>query len=197
MLGTIFVCQCCACTNHTNLALDPLPIGDTTASEDTMPTPDHLPRKRQDPEAEPYESKQDNPAGNKQEYPDSEIDDWDWDELEASPFKGATISIQPQKQSCPLVSKDWTHSGLTCEDNLNHAVGTLNTMSQPTPGSILERIALTPQQSFPEMGLIKAGTPVTIYTGGHAQIWKVSHTRPDTGTSTTLQQRERETVFIT
>jgi len=60
-------------------------------------------------------------------------------------------------------------------------------MSQLTPGSILERIALTPQQSFPEMGLITAGTPVTIYTGGHAQIWKVSHTRPDTGTCITLK----------
>ena len=60
-------------------------------------------------------------------------------------------------------------------------------MSQPTPGSILERIVLTPQQSFPEMGLITAGTPVTIYTGGHAQIWKISHSGPDSGSFVTLK----------
>jgi hypothetical protein len=94
----IFVCQCCACTNHTE-APDPLPIVDSTALEDTMSTPNHLPRERQDPDAETYDSKQGNSAGNIPEYPDSEIDDWNWDELEASPFRGATISIQPQKSS--------------------------------------------------------------------------------------------------
>ena len=60
-------------------------------------------------------------------------------------------------------------------------------MSQPPPGSILEKIALTPKQSFPEMGLITTGTTVTMYTGGHAQIWKVCHTRPGIGTSITLK----------
>ena len=39
-----------------------------------------------------HEPNQDNFAGNKQEYPESEIDDWDWDELEASPFKETTTS---------------------------------------------------------------------------------------------------------
>jgi len=34
-------------------------------------------------------------AGNTPEYPDSEIEDWNWDELEASPFKGVTIPIHP------------------------------------------------------------------------------------------------------
>jgi hypothetical protein len=163
-----------------------LPIVDSTALEDTMSTPNHLPRERQDPDAETYDSKQGNSAGNIPEYPDSEIDDWNWDELEASPFRGATISIQPQKSS-PLVSKDETKSGPTCEEYPNHAAGTLHTMSQPPPGSVLEGIALTPQQSLPEMGPITAGTPVTIYTGGHAQIWKISHSGPDSGPSATLK----------
>jgi len=167
----IFECQCCACTNHTGYAPDPLATADTTATVDTMLTPDHLPRKRQDPEELTHESNQDNSAGSKQEYPESEIDDWDWDELEASPSKGTTTSIQPQKQSSPLKSNNGTNRGPTCEDYLNHAAGTLNTMSQPPPGSILERIASTPRQSFPEMGQITTGTPVTMYTGGHAQIW--------------------------
>ena len=34
---------------------------------------------------------------------------------------------------------------------------------------------------------ITAGAPVTIYTGGHPQIWKISHTGPDSGTSVTLK----------
>jgi len=83
--NNIFECQCCACTNHTGYAPDPLVTADTTASVDTMLTPDHQPKKRQDPEELTHESNQDNSAGSKQEYPDSEIDDWDWDELETSP----------------------------------------------------------------------------------------------------------------
>ena len=34
-----FVCQCCACTNHTEQAPDPLPTVGTTALGDTLPTP--------------------------------------------------------------------------------------------------------------------------------------------------------------
>jgi len=59
-----------------------------------MLTPDHLTRKRQDPEELTHESNQDNFAGSKQEYPESEIDDWDWDELEAS-----LISFLPHTDS--------------------------------------------------------------------------------------------------
>jgi len=187
ILLDIFVCQCCACTNHTGQAPDPLPTVDTTALGDTLHISDPLRREREDPVAETCESKHDDSAANIPEYPDSEIDDWNWDELEASPFKGATISIQPQENTFPLVSKDGTNSGPTGEENPNHVAGTLHTMSHPPPGSILEGIALTPQQSFPEMRPITAGTPVTIYTGGHAQIWKISHSGPDSGPSVTLK----------
>jgi len=83
------------CTNHTGYTPDPLATADTTATVDTMLTSEHLPRKRQDPEELKHESNQDNSAGSKQEYPESEIDDWDWDELESSPSKGTTTSIQP------------------------------------------------------------------------------------------------------
>jgi len=71
----IFECQCCACTNHTGYAPDPLVTADTTASVDTMLTPEHQPRKRQDPEDLTHEFNQDNSASSKQEYPESEIDD--------------------------------------------------------------------------------------------------------------------------
>jgi len=187
-----------------------------------MLTPDHLPRKRQDPEEQKHESNQDNSAGSKQEYPESETDDWDWDELEASPSKGTTTSIQPQKQSSPEEQKHesnqdnsagskqgYTKSGIddwdwdeleaspskgttTSIQPLNHETDTLNTLSQPPLGSILETIALIPRQSFPGRGQITIGTPVTIYTGGDAQIWKACHIRPGIGTSITLKYEKCE-----
>ena len=184
----IFVCQCCACTNHTKQAPDPLPTLDTTTLGDTLHISDHPLRAKEDSVADTCESKHDDSAANIPENPKSEIDDWNWDELEASPSKGVTISIQPQENTLPLVSKDGTHIGPTGEGNPNHEAGTPHTLSLPPSGSILEGIALTPQQSFPEMRPIMAGTPVTMYTGGHAQIWKVSQTWPDSGTSVTLKQ---------
>jgi len=72
----IFVCQCCACTNHTEQAPGPLPTVDTTALGGTLSISDHLPREREDPDAETRESKKDDSAGNIPDYPDSEIDDW-------------------------------------------------------------------------------------------------------------------------
>jgi len=171
-----------------------LATADTTVVVDTMFTPDHLPRKRQDPEELKHESNQDNSAGSKQDYPESEIDDWDWDELEASPSKGTTTSIQPQKQSSPLKLNDGTTRGPKCADYLNHEADTLNTMSQPPLGSILEKIALIPRQPFPETGQITIGTPVTVYTGGDAQIWKVCNIRPGIGTSITLKYENSETT---
>jgi len=54
-----------------------LAAADTTVVEDTVSTPDHLPRKRQDIEELIHEPNQDNSAGSKQDYPESEIDDWD------------------------------------------------------------------------------------------------------------------------
>jgi len=164
-----------------------LPTVDTTTLGDTLHISDHPLRAREDPVADTCESKHDDSAANIPEYPDSEINDWNWDELEASPSKGVTISIQPQENTLPLVSKDGTHIGPTGEGNPNHEAGTPHTLSLPPSGSILEGIALTPQQSFPEMRSIMAGTPVTMYTGGHAQIWKVSQTWPDSGTSVTLK----------
>jgi hypothetical protein len=91
----IFKCECCACTDHAGNMPDPPATADTTAVEDTASITDHTPRKRQDLVMRNHETNQDNLARNKQEYPESEIDDWDWDELEASPFKGTNPSSQP------------------------------------------------------------------------------------------------------
>jgi len=190
----IFKCQCCACTNHTGNTPDPLATADTTVVEDTMSTPDHLPRKRQNPEELKHEPNQDNSAGSKQDYPALEIDDWDWDELEASPFKGTTTSIQPQIQLPPLRLTDGATRGPECKDDLNHEADTLNTMIQLPLCSILEKITLIPRQFFPETWQPTIGTPVTVYTGVNAQIWKVYHIRPGIGTSITLKHENSEMI---
>jgi len=200
----IFECQCCACTNHTGLAPDP-PIATvtivTTISGSPTPTTDHPPRESADPEARVQDdsatsgdSKRDAPKVNVPEYPDSEIDDWNWDELEASPSTGETIPTQSQLNTHPHVLKNGFDSGSILGENRSHAAATLHTMSHPLLGSLLEKIALTPQQSFPVMMPITAGTPITIYTGGHPQRWKASHVGLDSGTSVTL---EYENMVIT
>jgi len=83
----------------------PVETVDMTAIEDPVPTVDYTPRKRQDLEIAPisgHEPSQDHSASNKQDYPDSEMDDWDWDEMEASPFKETTTAIKR------LCSSDFT-----------------------------------------------------------------------------------------
>jgi len=90
----IFECECCACTNHTGTTINPPATVDMTVIDDTVLTVDHTPRERQDLETPGHEPNQDHSASNKQDYPESEMDDWDWDEMEASPFKGTTTSIK-------------------------------------------------------------------------------------------------------
>ena len=123
----IFVCQCCACTNHTGQAPDPLTTAATTTLGDTLLTSDYPLREREDPDAreredpatETCDSKHDDSAVSIPEYPDSEIDDWNWDELETSPSMGATIPTQPQKNTLPHVLKNGPDSGSTLEENLS------------------------------------------------------------------------------
>jgi len=66
----------------------PAETTDMTTIENPAPTVDYTPRKIQDIEIAPiscHESSQDCSARDMQDYPESEMDDWDWDELEASP----------------------------------------------------------------------------------------------------------------
>ena len=80
----IFKCECCACTNHTRYIPDPPATTETKPADETAPRTGHSPSIRQDLTKENQEPTQDILAGNKQEHSDSEIDAWDWDELEAS-----------------------------------------------------------------------------------------------------------------
>ena len=100
------MCQCCACTNHTGQASDPPITVVTTALGSTLPIADHPLKEIEDPEARvrddpatSCDSKRDDSDVNILEYPDSEIDDWNWDELEASPSKSVTIPTHSQNNT--------------------------------------------------------------------------------------------------
>jgi len=164
----IFECECCACTDHTGNMPDPPATADTTTVEDTVSIIDHTLRKRHDLEMRNHEPNQDNFARNKQEYPESEIDDWDWDELKASLFKGTTSSTQPPSKLPPLMIEGSTR-GPGHKYYLDHEANTLDTTSQLPLNSMLEKIASVPSQSFPETWQPTIGALVTVYTGGDAQ----------------------------
>ena len=130
-----------------------------------------------------HEPNQDNFARNKQEYPESEIDDWDWDELEASPFKGTTTPTQPPTKLPSLMINEGATRGPGHKDSPDHETDTLHTTSQLHLNSMLEKISSVPSQSFPDTWQPTIGAPVTVYTGGDAQKWRVAHIRQGIGTS--------------
>jgi len=188
----IFKCEYCACTNHTGNRPGPLATADTTAAEDTAPTTGHVPRKRQDLEMLYHEPNQDNLAGNKQEYQASEIDYWDWDELEASPFQGTTTSTQPPTKLLSLMINERATRGPGHIDYPDHVTDNLPTTSQMPLDSILDKIASVPSQSFSDARQPTIGASVTVYTEGDAQKWRVSHIRQSI--SITLQHNNSEMI---
>jgi hypothetical protein len=117
----IFEYECCACTNHTGNTTKPPETADRTARDDTVSRTDHTPRERQDLARPDH----DHSASNKQEYPESEMDDWDWDELEASPFKGTTSPIQPPTELLPSKNQG-AGGGIRQDDYPDQEVDTLD-----------------------------------------------------------------------
>ena len=89
---------------------------------------------RRDLEELKHVPNQDNSAGSKQEYPESEINDWDWDELEASPFKGTTNSTQPPINLAPLRANDGATRGPEYEEDPSHGADTLQKYEPTNPG---------------------------------------------------------------
>jgi len=59
---------------------------------------------------------------------------------------------------------------------------------------MFQKIASIPRQSFPETWQPTIGTPVTVYTGGDAQIWRVYHIRQGIGTSITIKHENSEMI---
>jgi len=127
----IFECQCCACTNHTGMTINtPVETTDMTTIEDPVPTAHYTPRKMQDLEIAPiswHESSQDRSARDKQDYTESEMDDWDWDELEASAFKETTTATKrPVKTPPPTESNHEVEGDNMKDDYFDHEVDNLD-----------------------------------------------------------------------
>jgi len=61
----IFVCENCACANHTGHIPDPPATTETNVEEETTPVTGHFPSKRQDLNMENHAPNQDNLVGNK------------------------------------------------------------------------------------------------------------------------------------
>jgi len=153
---------------------DPPAMTETKAADKTASRTGHSPSIRQDPTKENQEPTQDNLAG-KQEYPDSEIDAWDWDELEACPPTGTFQPIQ-SPTTPPLV---WGDEGTTRDPGHNgspgHETDSPHNMCPLPSNSMTQRMASVPDQSFPEPWQPMIGAPVTVYTGGDAHKWRLSH----------------------
>jgi len=63
-----------------------------------------------------------------------------------------------------------------------------------TINSMLERVASVPNQSLQDTWQPTIGAPVTVYTGGDAQKWRVSHIKQGIGTSITIKYEYSEMI---
>jgi len=99
---------------------------DTTATEGPVLTVEYAPRQRPDIENSGHDPSQTHSAINNQDYPDSEMDDWDWDALEASPLKGTTTATQPPTALPPPTVNHEEEEGNWQDDLSYHEVDTMN-----------------------------------------------------------------------
>ena len=165
----IFVCECCACTNHTRQASEPSKL-EAQAANDTALSPGHplstdldLPMTHQKP-------RYNVPTNSKQDYPDSEIDAWDWNELEASfPIETflpiQTLTIPPSIGDVDGIRRDLKHIGPR-----DHGTDSPNRMDPLPSHSMPQRMASVPDQSFPEPWQPVLGAQVVVFTGGDATM---------------------------
>jgi len=138
---------------------DPPVTTETKAADETASRNSHSPSNRQDPTKENQEPTQDNLAGNKQEYPDSEIDALDWDELGASPPTGTSQPIQSPRTPPPV----WGDEGTTRDPGHNgspdHETDFPHNMCPLPLNSMTQRMASVPDQSFPDPWQPMIGAP--------------------------------------
>ena len=127
----IFECQCCACTDHTETTITTTgETADMTTIKDPAPTADYTIGMIQDPEIAPIlrnESRQERSARDIQDYPESEIDDWDWDDLEESPFMETTsTTTYLEKTPSPTENSHHEEGGNIEDDDFDHEVDNLD-----------------------------------------------------------------------
>ena len=158
----IFVCQCCACTNHSRQVPDP-------SANDTALRPSHPLSTDRDLPVTHQKPRHSVPTTSTQDYPDSEIDAWDWDELEAPP----PIETFPPIQSLTIPPSIGDVDGIRWDLKLmgprDHGTDSPNRMDPLSSHSMLQKMASVPDQSFPEPWLPVLGAQVEVFTGGDAQ----------------------------
>jgi len=164
----IFKCECCACTNHTSYIPGPPATTESKPADETAPRTGHPPSIRQDLTKEHQKLYQDNLAGNKHEYPDSEFDAWDWDELEASFPIGTFQPIQPPTTPTPIWGDEGTTRDPRHNGSMDHETDPPHNMCPLALYSMTQRMASVPDQSFPDPWQPVIGALVTVYTGGDA-----------------------------
>jgi len=97
-----------------------------TIIEDPVLTVDYRLRKRQDLENSGHDPSQDHSASNKQDYPDSEMDDWDWDTMRASPLKGTATAIKQLTELPPLTEYHEVEGGSRQDNQSDHELDSLD-----------------------------------------------------------------------
>jgi len=108
----IFECRCCACTNHTGTMITTLTeTADTTTTNDLGPVLGYTPRATQDSEIAPTSHQGDShecSARAEEDYPESEMNDWEWDDLEHGTHNVATnLTVRTRQTSeTPRSNKD-------------------------------------------------------------------------------------------
>ena len=154
------------CTNHTRYIPDPPATTVTKPADETAPRTGHPPSIRQDLTKVNQELTQDTLAGNKQKYPDSEIDVWDWDELEASFPIGTSQPIQPSTIPPPTGDHEGTTRDPEHNGSLDHETDPPHNTCPLPLNSMTQRIASVPDQSFPDsLATYNWGT-------GHCLYWR-------------------------
>jgi len=145
----IFECQCCACTNHTMTVMPtPTETVDTIATEGPAPVSDNTPGEIQGIEiiTIPHHGcSQDCSVRAEEDYPESEMDDMDWNDLEQLPLQGIiTRIIQLEKTPSPPQNTS-PHSGQDTrqrnfegqqDSSTNHKLGVF-----PNPTEVTHNVA--------------------------------------------------------
>jgi len=126
---------------------DPPATTETNVVEEMAPIIGHSPSKRQDLTKENQEPNQDNLVDNKQEYPDSEIDTWDWDELEASTPTGICQPIQSPTTLPPVWGNEGTTRDPGHDGSPDHETHFPHIMCLLPLNSTTQRMASVPNQA--------------------------------------------------
>ena len=114
------------------------------------------------------------PMSNRQDYPDSDTDAWDWDVLEAS------LPSQPRATQLSIGNAKGIMLDLPLFDPLVHGTDPLNRVHPSLSHSMLKRMASVPDQAFPELWQPTLGAQVTILThnnGGLVTLGRVLEPR--------------------